>query len=377
MGKLSFLFLSTNTPWVYALAEALAKHHPTHTARFYDLLNYRRLHPTWPSATPPSLLTRSMHVLPSGYAGQMERLFRPYLQRQIQRWCQQLQKTSLEYPWVVAPYPYLAPWVRNVPAQRLIYYNLDDYVLYQPSRKKRILELEKELIERATITLCLSQSQVETLQKRCPNKAECIHHYPLGVVDYYLNPQPEKPPEPMTVGYIGNLSDRMDWRLIYQVAQACPDITFVFVGGLDGNACGISGQDWQLDREAVLALPNIRHIGQVPQVMVAQYYWSFAVNWIPYAVTHPFNQASCPTKIMDCIASARPILSTNIPECRLYPEWITIFHSAEEAIAHIRRQLAVGEKPEARKKSLKQLQFARQHTWPIRAQTLENWLSQL
>jgi glycosyltransferase involved in cell wall biosynthesis len=377
MGKLSFLFLSANTPWVYALAEALVKYHTTHATRFYDWSNYRRLRPTWPNTNPLSLLKRSMHVLPPGYAGHLERLFRPYLQTSIQRWCQQLQKTSGEHPWVVAPYPYLAPWVRNVPSQRLIYYNLDDYVLYQPSRKERILELEEELLERAAITLCLSQSQVEVLQKRYPNKAERIHHYPLGVVDSYLNLQPEQPPQPMTVGYVGNLIERMDWRLIYQVAQACPEITFIFVGGLDGFAGGNSGQNWQLEREAVLALSNVRHIGKVPQAQVTQYYWSFAVNWIPYVVTHPFNQAACPTKIMDGIASGRPIVSTDIPECRLYPEWINIFHSVEEAIAQIRRQLSVAEKPEAGEKRLKQLEFARQHTWSIRAQTLENWLLQL
>jgi glycosyltransferase involved in cell wall biosynthesis len=375
MGKLSFLFLSASTPWVYALAEALAKNHPTHATYLYDWLTYRRLRPTWPDTTPPALLKRSMHLLPSGYAGQLEWLFRPYLLRQIQRWCHQLQKTTEEHPWVVAPYPYLAPWVRKVPSQRLIYYNLDDYVLYQPSRKERILELEEELIERAALTLCLSQFQVDALQKRYPQKAEHIYHYPLGVVESYLNPQPERSPEPMTVGYIGNLIERVDWQLVYQVAQACPDITFVFVGGFDDFAGGMSGQNWQAEREAVLALPNVRHIGKVPQDQVAQYYWSFAVNWIPYTVTHPFNQASCPTKIMDGIASARPMLSTDIPECRLYPEWITIFHSVEEAIAQLRRQLALGETPEVRQKCLKQFEFAQQHTWSNRAQTLD-WLLQ-
>jgi len=374
LGKLSFLFLGANSAWAYGLAEALAQRHATHAIQFYDWLNYRRFRPTWPSRSCASLLHRSIYALPPGYAGQLEGLFRFYLQQLLQRWCQQLKRGSGENPWVVAPYPYLTPWVRKVPLERLIYYNFDDYVLYQPHRERKTLELEFELIERAAITLCASYSQVTTLQKRHPHRADRIHHYPHGVVDSYLNPQPEKLPEPMTVGYVGNLTERMDWRLIYQVAQACPEITFVFVGGLDGNACKISEQDWQADREAVLALPNVRHIGKVPQGQVAQYYWSFAVNWIPYAVTDPFNQACCPTKIMDGIASARPILSTDIPECRLYPEWISIFHSAAEAIAQIHEGLAVGEKLEARKKRLKQLEFARQHTWSIRAQTLENWL---
>ncbi len=370
----SFLFLATYFPGGYALAEALAERYATHTVCFHDWLNYRRLRPTWPNATPPSLLQRSRCVLPPGYAGQMERLFRPYLQREIQRWCRQLEKTSSEHPWVVATYPYLAPWVSNVPGERLIYYNIDDYVLYRPSRKQRVLEQEEELIERAALTLCLSRFQVKTFQKRYPNKAKHIHHYPLGVIDSYLNLQPEKSPEPMTVGYVGNLTQRVDWRLIYQVAQACAEITFVLVGGLDSNACRISGQDWQADRDAVLALPNVRHVAKVPQAQVANYYWSFAVNWIPYAVTAPFNQASCPTKIMDGIASGRPILSTDLPECRLYPEWITIFHSAAEAIAQLRRQLTMTEKLEAHEKSLKQVEFAQQHTWSIRAHTLENLL---
>ncbi len=373
---ISFLFLGANSPWAYGLAEALAQRHATHATQFYDWLNYYRLGSYCPSRISPPLLYLSIHVLPPGYAGHLEGLFRFYLQQLCQWWYQQLKQDSGENPWVVAPYPYLAPWVRKLPVERLIYYNFDDYVLYRPRRERKILEQENELIERAAITLCASYSQVITLQKRHPHRAARIHHYPHGVVDSYLNPQQEKSPEPMTVGYVGNLTERVDWELIYQVAQVCQDITFVFVGGLDYNPGG-SEQDWQLNREAVLRLPNVRHVGKVPPAEVAQYYWSFAVNWIPYAVSDPFNQASCPTKIMDGIASARPILSTDIPECRLYPEWITIFHSAAEAIAHLHTQLAQGEKPEAHEKCLKQLEFARQHTWSRSAHTLENLLAQL
>jgi teichuronic acid biosynthesis glycosyltransferase TuaH len=377
MGKLSFLFLSANTPWVYALAEALAKNHATYATYFYDWLNYRRLQPTWPNTTPPALLQRSMQIFPPGYAGQFEWLFRPYLQGQIQCWCQQLQETTGEHPWVVAPYPYLAPWVRKILSQRLIYYNLDDYILYQPSREAKILQREDELIERAALTLCLSQFQVDALQKRFPHQADRIRHYPLGVVESYLNPQPERSPEPMTVGYIGNLIERVDWQLVYQVAQACPEITFVFVGGWDSFAGESNKQDWQVKRAAVLALPNVRHVGKVPQAQVGQYYWSFAVNWIPYDVTDPFNQASCPTKVIDGIASCRPVLSSDIPECRLYPEWISIFDSVEDAIAKLRQQLALKETADYAEKRFQQLAFAQQQIWSIRAQTLENFLSQL
>lgn len=368
---ISFLFLGANSPWTYGLAEALAQHHPTHAVQFYDWRTYYLIKPTWSSRTPPPLLQRSMEILPSGYAGRLEKFFRFYLQQLIKRWCQQLKRVSGEYPWVIASEPYFAPWVRKLPSEKLINYNFDDYVLYRPSRKNEILAQERELIERAFITLCASYSQVITLQKRLPHKTSRIHHYPHGFGETYLNPQPRKPPEAMTVGYVGNLGDRLDWQLIYQVIQACPEVTFIFVGGRDGD----SHSDWQSVRETVLSLPNVRYVGKVAPDQVAHYYWSFAVNWIPYLVDHKFNQAACPTKIMDGIASGRSLLSTDLVECRLYPEWITIFHSVEQAIASI-RNLALP-KPEAYAKSLKQIEFARQHTWQVRAYTLETWLSQL
>ncbi len=376
MRKLSFLFLGANSPWTYGLAEAISQNHHTHAIEFYDWRTYYLLRPTWSSRIPPSFLQRSMHVMPTGYAGRLEKLFRFYLQQLIQRWCNRLRRVSGETPWVLACHPYLTYWVRRVPDNRLIYYNFDDYVLYRPNREKKILDQEKELVERATITLCASRSQLITLQKRHPQRASHIYHYPHGFVDTYLNSQPDDPPEPKTVGYVGNLGDRLDWQLIYQVIKNCPEITFVFVGGRDDQGI-LNPEDWRLAREAVLELPNVRHIGRVPSDQVAKYYWSCAINWIPYLVNHQFNQAACPTKIMDGIASGRPILSTDIPECRLYPEWITIFHSAEDAIEFIRKYSALSQRPEAYEKSLKQLEFARQNTWQMRAQTLENSLLKL
>lgn len=367
MNSPSFLVLSANTPWVYALAEALAIAYPTHAVRFYDWRNYVRLRPAWSRNAVPERLARSMQVLPPGYAGRLEWLFRPYLQPLIRRWCGQLQRQSGEYPWVIAPYPYLAPWVGDVPKNRLIYYNLDDYRLYQIDRQDWILQREAQLVDRASIVLCIAQFQVNAFQKRYPHKTESIYHFPLGVCESYLNPHPQLPPEAKTVGYIGNLSDRVDWQLVEKVVEACPEITFIFVGST--HESGDQKLSWQVHRHSVFAFPNVRHIDKVPQEKVTEYYRLFALNWIPYTVNHPFNQAACPTKIMDGLASGRPVLSSDIPESRLYPQWITIFRSIREAVESIRASIDSGDRD-----SLRQLEFARQQTWQVRARTLENWL---
>lgn len=373
MTQPSFLVLSANTPWVYALAEALARLHPTHAVRFYDWRNYARLRPTWSGSAPPDGLRRSLHTLPPGYAGRLEWFFRPYLQQLVRRWCGQLQRQSGEPPWTIAPYPYLAPWVRHVEPHRLIYYNLDDYRLYQRDRQDWILKQEAQLVKQAAMVLCLAQFQVRALQKRYPEKAESIYHFPLGVAASYLNPHPERSPEPNTVGYIGNLSDRVDWSLVQQVAKACPEITFIFVGSTQED--GEKNEDWQVTRSAVLALPNVRHVQKIPQSQVTEYYWSFALNWMPYTVNHAFNQAACPTKIMDGLATGRPLLSSDLPESSLYPKWIQIFRSPQDAIDRIRQFFQVRSPVAGDRTPRQQLDFSRQHTWDIRARTLVDRLS--
>lgn len=374
MKKFSFLFLSANTPWVYALAEAMANSCPTRAVRFYDWSNYYRLHPTWPKSK-SDRLHRSMCVLPPGYASSFELFSRLYLRSKIRHWCYELEKESGEYPWVVAPYPYLASWVRDIAPDKLIYYNLDDYVLYQPARRTQILANEAKLVAKADKILCLAQYQVKTLCERYPAKANQIYHYPLGVDDVLINSQPINLPQPMTVGYVGNLTERVDWELVKQVAQMCSQITFVFVGSLEDYPDGFDIPNWRQIRSETLALPNIRHIGHVPQAEVVKYYWSFALNWIPYTVSHPFNQASCPTKIMDTIATGRPVISTDVPECRLYPEWITIFYSEKDAADLIGKKLHGLIMQDHSQRSINQIEFAQQNTWQVRAQQLKNILN--
>jgi hypothetical protein len=74
---------------------------------------------------------------------------------------------------------------------------------------------------------------------------------------------------------------------------------------------------------------------------------------------------------MDSIASGRPVVSTPVPECTLYPEWIAIVETPEEAAQTLRRQVQ-----DHRDESLRdQVQFARTQTWPHRARELKDLLS--
>jgi glycosyltransferase involved in cell wall biosynthesis len=361
---------------VYALAEALAHEVPVHVVRLHDWQTYWMNQPGWPDLDPEANghLERTHKVLPTGYAGRLEWAARPFLRRMFDGWRQELRERSATEPYVVAPYPYLEPWVRNVPSDRLIYYNLDAYTLYRPERADRIREQETALVRRAGLTMCLSQHQVETLRERYPARADRIEHFPLGVLEKFLNPQPERAPEPDTVGYVGNLTDRVDWAFVDAVAKQCPDLTFRFAGGLEALETGEASPNWKQYRRRALERPNVEHLGRIPQDEVTEVYWSSAINWIPYDSEHPFNRAACPTKVMDAIAAGRSVVSTDVPECRLYPEWISIVDGPEEAAECL--QAAAADPPPA-EQARRQVRFAGKHTWEHRRRELLDLVDQL
>jgi glycosyltransferase involved in cell wall biosynthesis len=267
---------------------------------------------------------------------------------------------------VVCPYPYLAPWLRRVPDRNVVYYNLDDYALYDPTRAVKTAQLEKEIVQRARISFCLSLHQVEALRSKYPDAARRIVHFPLGVDEKFLNPKPDLSPLPKTVGYVGNLTNRVDWKLVGNVADALPDIAFKFIGSLNKINDGNDDSSWKADRQASLGRKNVEFLGEVPQNKVMEHYWQYSVNWMPYDTRHPFNIASCPTKIMDALASGRPFVSTKIPEVLSLSDRVYVATDARHAANLIRSAI----EGEINHNTADQLVFAKRQTWEIRAKEM-------
>jgi teichuronic acid biosynthesis glycosyltransferase TuaH len=378
-GANRFLFPSANDRGVYALAEKLAlQGAPTTAVTLHDWVTFSRLRPQWSSAVCPDRLTRMNWVFPTGYMGALEPAFRPIMRRRWRRMLQRLAEPGALGPWIICPYPWLVESLRDLSDDRLIYYNYDNYQLFRPKRAAWVTRQEEELVRRSKFIFCVARTQVDAFRRRFPDRAVAVRHLPLASADAFLNPSPGRDFQENTVGYVGNLVDRVDWRMVGAVARLLPDVEFVFVGFSNVSSGGGQRTDWRTERDDVLRLPNVRRIETVPQDQVARHYWSFGLTWIPYATDHIFNYASCPTKIMDGLASGRPVLSTDVPECRFYPEWIAIFHSAEQAANLIHRSLSHLRDAKAAQTSRRQVEFvSRHHTWQQRADLVQEWVSSI
>jgi teichuronic acid biosynthesis glycosyltransferase TuaH len=323
--------------------------------------------------TRPGLWRRDL-VLPSGWMKTYPKIGMRPIARAIRRW---KSEQGGEGPLaLVMTYPYYLHLADRVWPDRLVYFNIDDYRLYWPKVADEVARLERRAVLEANVTVCTSLHRAEELRRTIPEAADRIKHLPHGAPSGSIPDRPQHlpgdPPEDVAhlprplIGYVGTLEDRVDWSLLSQVAKTNPTASVVLVGrvGPEGN------DPWQADRHRCLAMPNVHAIGWRAQTTIDAYNRSFDLGLIPYRIDHPFNVASCPTKIMDYMAAGRPVVSTNLPECRLYPDLFDVVEP-ESFVEAVRARLAQG--PDDGRAALR-LDFARENSCRRVAERLLDWI---
>src|SRR6516162_4509708 len=157
---LQFVVLGANTPWVYALAEALAKEHPTTAICGYDWRTYYRNQVFWPARRASCGLRRTLWLFPPGFLGAFRSIFSSLIAIRLKGILSQPLHRAVPRTWLIAPYPWLAPPEIPIQFSNLVYYNLDDYPIYRPDRAARIKRQEEKTLTRARLVLCLAREQV-------------------------------------------------------------------------------------------------------------------------------------------------------------------------------------------------------------------------
>ncbi len=283
-------------------------------------------------------------VLPSGWMKQFPRLGMRPIGRSILRW---RAEHAPDGPFaLVMTYPHYLYLRDQVRPDRQVYFNVDDYSQYWPRQAVAVNRLERQAVREADLTVCVSRLRAEELKRAIPEADARIRHLPHGAPTSALTPRPlDRPgPVPPTIarlprplfGFVGTLGDRVDWPLLARLAEAEPRASIVLVGRLDKARPA----SWKADRERCLALPNVHIVKWQPQDAIPAYNGAFDVCLIPYRVDHPFNRVCCPTKIMDYLATGRPIVSTALPECRLYGDLFDVAETPEDFLGAVARIVA-------------------------------------
>jgi hypothetical protein len=157
------------------------------------------------------------------------------------------------------------------------------------------------------------------------------------------------------LGYIGTMEDRVDWELLDRLATRFETASILLIG----RPPGAGPEPWRATARQCLARPNVHALGWRPQDQLGPYVQALDIALIPYRTDHPFNIACSPTKIMDYLGGTRPIVTTDLPECRLHSNLLRVAGNPEAFLVHVAAILDAGSNDHL---AQARLDFARDHT---------------
>jgi glycosyltransferase involved in cell wall biosynthesis len=153
------------------------------------------------------------------------------------------------------------------------------------------------------------------------------------------------------IGYVGNLSARIDLALLEAIARARPLWQFVFVGSAHFDQSIL-----RLD-----ALPNVHFVGVKPYEEAQRFVSHFDVALIPHVV-NDMTRSMNPLKAYVYVAAGVPVVSTpiaNLDELVALGDLVTVAEGPEAFIAAIEAALTSGKRAPDR-------ELLRTCSWPAR-----------
>jgi glycosyltransferase involved in cell wall biosynthesis len=213
-----------------------------------------------------------------------------------------------------------------------VYYCTDQWAEFSSLEGEKIRSQEKELVRKVDVVFATARSIVE--QKRQLNpETHLISH---GVDrDHFARALSAETPVPADIahlprpiiGFFGLIEDWIDTDLFVFLARKRPAWSIVVIGqshiGLDG----------------LLGIPNLHLIGRRPYRDLPAYSRAFAVGLCPFRLNELTAHVN-PIKLREYLSAGLPVVSSDLPECRLPVGLGRVARSHEEFLAEIEAAIA-------------------------------------
>lgn len=160
------------------------------------------------------------------------------------------------------------------------------------------------------------------------------------------------------IGYYGALAKWFDYEKIKRLAQERPDYEIVLIG---------INYDRSYDKSGLDKLPNVSYLGIINYIDLITYSAFFDVCMVPF-IKNDITDSTSPVKIFEYMALEKPIVTTDINECKSY-ESCQIAYSDDDFIGKIDYAVKVLNHDEDYKKILKK--EASDNTWKHRAKQIK------
>lgn len=218
----------------------------------------------------------------------------------------------------------------------VIYYAGDNFAALKGVDNEAVSRDEQDLVARADIILAASPDIAKLFP---PQKTHLLPH---GVDLSLFSASTEKPQlsskfggrYDQTVGYYGSISSWLDFELIKFLANARPDVRFLFIGRIE------------TDVGDLFELENVFHLPDQPHNKLVEYASNWQVSLIPFRINEQIKACN-PLKLREYLAIGNPIISTLFPAVAEYDDLALCAESHEEMLNHLNTALSLTQHQQA------------------------------
>lgn len=291
------------------------------------------------------------------------RLNKWMLVRQIQRALKKIRTGPLQI-WSFTPdISYL---LDRFEAEKVVYYCVDDHSSFTGYNVEQVLREEKDLCQRADLVVTTSMALQEAKKVWNPHTILVPHgvdfdHFNQAVTNSLPTPKDIAAIPRPRLGFFGLLRDWVDVDLMAEVARRRPDWQVVVLGGST------------IDLKPYETIANLHFLGPKPYGELPAYCKAFDVGLIPFKINQ-LTYAVNPIKLREYLAAGLPVVSTPLPEVKLYSHLVEVADTPEAFVDAIGRFLQ--EEPVEKEKRIEAMAHEK---WPDKlsmiTQALEKQIS--
>jgi glycosyltransferase involved in cell wall biosynthesis len=275
-------------------------------------------------------------------------------------------------PWgifdlVERPTVFVLPYNRQFSFQlrrpHVVYEVIDDLDVF-PGDQDELQKNHDILLKEAEIVLVTADRLMEQVKHKRPDTILCPNAVELDHFSRARDASPEPPADFAEIlrsnrpvmGYYGALARWFDYDLVRHAAEQHPDWDFVLIGPNHDNTLMTSN---------ILSLSNIHWLGAHDYSQLPSYLRHFTIATIPFLV-NDITRATSPIKLFEYMAGGKPIVTSDMPECRKYPG-VLAAHNREEFIDHLEHALTLTHDPVYLQRLY---QTAQENTWEMRVRQI-------
>jgi glycosyltransferase involved in cell wall biosynthesis len=281
-----------------------------------------------------------------------------------------IRKLGLKNPLLWIYTPFSAKVVDGIPHAAAVYECVDEFRAARGLVRSSVVGgMEDELLRRVQLAVVTQENLLAHRASICsntvciPNGAD-VRQFGEAVLGHAPEPSDIAAIPRPRFGFVGHIHYWIDLKLMRFLAEQKPEWSFVLVGPTHPLA----------RTQEVRHLSNVHMLGRKPQEQIPAYVNAMDVCLNPYIPGLLADHVS-PLKLYEYLAGGKPVVSTDMPECRKFSEFVRIVNSHEAFLAEC--AAAIGGLPEAEAVVRKRLDAVQEHSWENRFQTLNGILSKL